>query len=159
MLTQRAHKLPDVTPTRLARAIDPFSPSAKDAWRPPTYEKKVGRATSDCDASPSHAYASRPVHSPTPKQRVPATDADVPDLCLTDDEYEKPKPPRRFATQGEMDQEKWDRVVSNAIDRQNGVIDLGYVFKYRRSLLSNFEHQGHVLSCSADGKRTRQDTT
>ncbi len=125
MLTRRAHKVPDVTPTRLARAIDPFSASAKDAWRPPTYEKKAARATSDCGASPSHTYASRPVYSPTPKQRAPAADLDVPDLTLTDDEYEKLKSPRRFATQGEMDQEKWDRVVSNAIDRQNGVIDLG----------------------------------
>ncbi|RDX47172.1 hypothetical protein OH76DRAFT_1354879 [Lentinus brumalis] len=125
MLTRRAHKLPDVTPTRFARAIDPFSASAKDAWRPPTYEKKAGHAAPGCDASSSHTYASRPVYSPTPKQRAPAADLDVPDFTLTDDEYEKLKSPRRFATQGEMDQEKWDRVVSNAIDKQNGVIDLG----------------------------------
>ncbi|KAI0709632.1 hypothetical protein C8T65DRAFT_727341 [Cerioporus squamosus] len=125
-LARQGDRLTDtVTPTRRARVIDPFSASAKDTWRPPTYEKKVKCATPDRSTTSSYAYASRPVHSPTPKHRAPAMDLDVPDdFFLTDDEHERPIPSRITATRRETEHEKWDRVISNAIDKQNVVIDL-----------------------------------
>ena len=123
----------DATPTRLVRVLDPLSGSAKPEWRPPTYEKKTKRVTSEesttsASSSRSHTYVRRPTRtyaSPTPKSHAITMDVDgSSDFCLTDDEADIPKPPSRPRNREELEEKMWDSAITNAIDKLIGVVDL-----------------------------------
>ena len=135
--------LTDVTPTRLARVVDPLSGSAKPEWVPPTYEKKTTRVASNESAksvssSSFYTYASRPVRgytSPTPRSHLAPAELDEPDdFSLTDDEGDAykpspgeaalPKPSAGPKSREELEQKLWDEGIANAIDKLNGTIDL-----------------------------------
>ncbi|OSD00130.1 hypothetical protein PYCCODRAFT_1479403 [Trametes coccinea BRFM310] len=118
----------DATPTRV---LDPFSASAKRAWRPPTYEKKNGRVLStdsatSASSSTSYAYGTKRPSSPTPHARGIAMMLDEPDddFVLSDDEWEKPKPKIPQESQEELENRLWDKAITSAIDKVNGIIDL-----------------------------------
>ncbi|KAI0644292.1 hypothetical protein C8Q79DRAFT_1002184 [Trametes meyenii] len=127
----RSTDLDDATPTRV---VDPFSGSAKRAWRPPTYEKKKERVVSSDAAfstSSSLSYSSGPVAggSPTPAGREPTMLLDDPDddFLLTDDEHEVQNPPAKPETREELEARLWDEAITRAIDKVNGMIDLSSV--------------------------------
>ena len=125
----------DATPTRPVRVVDPFSGTAKHNWRPPTQEKKRKRAlpsdimTRESASPPSYVYAQRevqaPKSSPTP---VPPTNRieldDVSDFHLTEDELDRCQPIRRPQSQLEMERQRWDEAVTNAIEKSKFIIDL-----------------------------------
>ncbi|CDO68169.1 hypothetical protein BN946_scf184938.g21 [Trametes cinnabarina] len=118
----------DTTPTRV---LDPFSASAKRAWRPPTYEKKSGRvlstdSTISASSSTSYAYGTRRGSSPTPASAGTHMMLDGPDddFILSEDERDEPKLKARRETQEELEHRLWDEAITAAIDKVNGVIDL-----------------------------------
>ncbi|KAI9063833.1 hypothetical protein FKP32DRAFT_1626900 [Trametes sanguinea] len=116
------------TPTRV---LDPFSGSAKRVWRPPTYEKKDGRVLSTDSAtsastSASYAYGTKRASSPTPYARGVTMVLDEPDddFLLSEDEWEKPTLKVPKESQAELENRLWDKAITNAIDKVNGIIDL-----------------------------------
>ncbi|KAI8974593.1 hypothetical protein BD414DRAFT_498146 [Trametes punicea] len=120
--------LDDTTPRRV---VDPFSASAKRAWRPPTYEKTNRRAFSTDSAtsvstSHSSAYDTRHNYSPTPANRaiIVTLDDQGDYLVLSDDEWVQAKPKARPETKAELERRLWDEAITAAIDKLNGVIDL-----------------------------------
>ncbi|KAI0365173.1 hypothetical protein BV20DRAFT_1004514 [Pilatotrama ljubarskyi] len=122
----RTPQADDATPTRV---IDPFSASAKRAWRPPKYEQKKGRVMSNesatsASSSASYAYGPKAGASPTPASRGITMTLDDPDddFTLTDDELEKPRVRRESRV--ELEHRLWDEAITAAIDKLNGVIDL-----------------------------------
>ncbi|KAI0666877.1 hypothetical protein C8Q78DRAFT_983630 [Trametes maxima] len=121
----------DATPRRV---VDPFSGSAKRAWRPPTYEKKKERVIStdtafSTSSSLSYTSGDKTGGSPTPASRRPTTLLDDPDddFLLTDDEHEVQKLPTRPESREELEARLWDEAITRAIDKVNGMIDLNPV--------------------------------
>ncbi|RPD58859.1 hypothetical protein L226DRAFT_555043 [Lentinus tigrinus ALCF2SS1-7] len=121
VLPQRGHGLPDATPTRPSRVVDPLSASAKNSWRPPTHEKKTDRVTPRQHVSLTPSSRVRPTpSSPTPRRWQSAMDSD--DVDLMDDDLEEAKPTRPYAQRGGID--VWERAIANTFDKQNVVIEL-----------------------------------
>ncbi|OJT12912.1 hypothetical protein TRAPUB_10543 [Trametes pubescens] len=118
----------NATPTRV---VDPFSGSAKRAWRPPTYEKKDGRVMStdsafSASSSTSYAYGTRRGTSPTPIGGGITMSLDDPDddFVLTDDELDQPKAKLQQETKEEVEHRAWDEAITAAIDKLSGIVDL-----------------------------------
>lgn len=128
--------IPDATPTRSTRVVDPFSASAKAEWRPPTYERKrallTPSSTSAVASASSHHVNDTP-GSPTPAHCPRTADLDdLDDVYLTDDESDFMRSPTKRQTRGEVEYWLWDGALTRAIDDQNGIIDLRYVHPLHR---------------------------
>ena len=120
-------EIPDATPSRPTRVVDPFSGSAKRHWRPPTYEKKEYTANAVATASPSPSSPRR-VHSYRYSSPTPAVIMDLPDpdddFTLTDDEFERAGFSSLPPSKAELEHDLWDRQITAAIEKLHGVIDL-----------------------------------
>ncbi|KAI0742065.1 hypothetical protein C8Q80DRAFT_1197769 [Daedaleopsis nitida] len=139
-------KLVDVTPTRPARALDPFSASAKQEWRPPMYEKKRKRVNVDEDLSSasqsSYTYGPR---APSQYVSAPILRADpedigyLDDIDLTEDESSERRTRERSKSRAEMEHDKWDEAITGVIERHKCVIDLRCVTFFHRGGQSSLE--------------------
>jgi hypothetical protein len=118
---------PDASPARAGHAtnipVHPLAGSANAAWTPPEWEKKPSRRRvrtfSSTSMSSSGTFEPEHLFS-TPSQRFPESDGDYDAINLSDDEDAwSVRKSRR-----QQEQEMWDKAITTAIDKADGIIDL-----------------------------------